>query len=114
MKQFTIEEINEVLQGTIVGFTTVKITAPEQLEAANATEISFIGNKKYEKLWATSKAVVAVVNEDISIEPGEKRAFIKVKNADLAMSQVLTLFAPPPPVFGYPFINGDSCVFPFV
>jgi len=99
MKQFTIEEINEVLQGTIVGFTTVKITAPEQLEAANATEISFIGNKKYEKLWATSKAVVAVVNEDISIEPGENRAFIKVKNADLAMSQVLTMFAPPPPVF---------------
>jgi len=99
MKQFTIQEINEVLQGTIVGGTSTKITAPEQLEAANATEISFIGNKKYEKLWATSKAVVAVVNEDISIEPGENRAFIKVKNADLAMSQVLTLFAPPSPVF---------------
>jgi UDP-3-O-[3-hydroxymyristoyl] glucosamine N-acyltransferase len=39
------------------------------------TEISFIGNKKYEKLWSTSKACVAVVNEDISIEPGENRAF---------------------------------------
>lgn len=99
MKQFTIQEINEVLQGTIVGGTSTKITAPEQLEAANATEISFIGNKKYEKLWANSKADVAVVNEDISIEPGENRAFIKVKNADLAMSQVLTLFAPPSPVF---------------
>jgi UDP-3-O-[3-hydroxymyristoyl] glucosamine N-acyltransferase len=47
--------------------------------------------KKYEKLWSTSKACVAVVNEDISIEPGENRAFIKVKNADLAMSQVLEL-----------------------
>lgn len=99
MKQFTIEEINEVLNGTIVGSITTKITAPEQLEVANETEISFIGNKKYEKFWATSKACVAVVNEDISIEPGENRAFIKVKNADLAMSQVLTLFAPPPPVF---------------
>ncbi|TXI62272.1 MAG: UDP-3-O-(3-hydroxymyristoyl)glucosamine N-acyltransferase [Flavobacterium sp.] len=99
MKQFTIEEINEILKGTIVGSITTKITAPEQLEVANETEISFIGNKKYEKLWATSKACVAVVNEDISIEPGENRAFIKVRNADLAMSQVLTLFAPPPPVF---------------
>ena len=93
MKQFTIEEINEVLKGTIVGSITTKITAPEQLEVANETEISFIGNKKYEKFWATSKACVAVVNEDISIEPEENRAFIKVKNADLAMSQVLTLFA---------------------
>jgi UDP-3-O-[3-hydroxymyristoyl] glucosamine N-acyltransferase len=40
-----------------------------------------------------------VVNQDISIEPGDNRAFIKVKNADLAMSQVLEMFAPAPPVF---------------
>jgi UDP-3-O-[3-hydroxymyristoyl] glucosamine N-acyltransferase len=99
MKQITIEAINDVLKGTIVGSTTTKITAPEQLEVAKETEISFIGNKKYEKFWATSKACVAVVNEDISIEPGENRAFIKVKNADLAMSQVLSIFAPPLPVF---------------
>ena len=99
MKQLTIEQINEVLKGTIVGTTTTKITAPEQLELAGETEISFIGNKKYEKFWATSKACVAVVNEDITIEPGENRVFIKVKNADLAMSQVLALFAPPAPVF---------------
>ena len=97
--RITIEEINNVVKGTIVGCTTTKITAPEQLEAANETEISFIGNKKYEKLWSTSKACAAIVNEDISIEPGENKAFIKVKNADLAMSQVLALFAPPPPVF---------------
>jgi hypothetical protein len=44
------------------------------------------------------KACVAVVNEDISIEPGENKAFIKVKNADLAMSQVLEMFAHPMPV----------------
>jgi len=99
MKSYSIQEINEVLQGTIVGNTSIKITAPEQLELANISEISFIGNKKYEKFWATSKACAAVVNEDISIEPGENRAFIKVKNADLAMSQVLELFAPPTPLF---------------
>ena len=99
MKQFTIEEINEVLKGTIVGSITTKITAPEQLEVANETEISFIGNKKYEKFWATSKACAAVVNNDIAIEPGENRAFIKVNNADLAMSQVLEMFAPAAPIF---------------
>lgn len=99
MKSYTIEEINAVLQGEIVGNASCKITAPEQLEAATDTEISFIGSKKYEKFWNDSKACVAVVNQDISIEPGENRAFIKVKNADLAMSQVLELFAPAPPVF---------------
>ena len=99
MKSYSIQEINEVLKGTIVGDTSIKITAPEQLELAKTSEISFIGNKKYEKFWYASKACAAVVNEDISIEPGENRVFIKVKNADLAMSQVLELFAPPTPLF---------------
>ena len=99
MNAFSIQEINDVLHGEIVGSTSSKITAPEQLEAASETEISFIGSKKYEKFWADSKACVAVVNQDCSIKPGKNRAFIKVKNADLAMSQVLELFAPPTPIF---------------
>ncbi|MDZ4146874.1 MAG: UDP-3-O-(3-hydroxymyristoyl)glucosamine N-acyltransferase [Flavobacteriaceae bacterium] len=99
MKTYSLQEINDVLKGVIVGNTSQNITTPEQLEIAGDTEISFIGSKKYEKYWQSSKACVAVVNEDISIEPGENRAFIKVKNADLAMSQVLNLFAPPTPIF---------------
>lgn len=99
MTSYSLQEINDILHGEIVGTTSHKITAPEQLDAATDSEISFIGSKKYEKLWETSKACVAVVNNNIGIEPGQNRAFIKVKNADLAMSQVLELFAPAPPVF---------------
>ena len=99
MKSYSILEINEVLKGSIIGNTQQNITAPEQIELASNTEISFIGNKKYEKLWTNSNACVAIVNEDISIEPGENRAFIKVKNVDLAMSQILALFAFPMPEF---------------
>lgn len=99
MIAYSIDEINQILKGEIVGFTDIKITAPEQLDHANVTEISFIGHKKYEKLWSSSKACAAIVNEDISILPGENKAFIKVKNADLAMSQVLEMFAPPLPIF---------------
>ena len=99
MKVYTLQEINTVLCGIIIGNTSNSITAPEQLELASSSEISFIGNKKYEKYWENSKASIAIVNEDIAIEPGENRAFIKVKNADLAMSQVLTMFAPSTPYF---------------
>ncbi|HEU0136992.1 MAG TPA: UDP-3-O-(3-hydroxymyristoyl)glucosamine N-acyltransferase [Flavobacterium sp.] len=101
MKKYTIAEINDVLQGTIVGDATLVMSSPEQLETATSSQISFIGQKKYEKLWVASNAGAAVVNNDISIEPGENRAFIKVCNADLAMSQVLELFAPPPPQFDH-------------
>lgn len=98
-KSFSLAEINQVIKGTIVGDTSQIIFAPQQLESATTNEISFIGNKKYERLWNNSNACVAIVNEDIAIEPGENRAFIKVKNADLALCQVLELFAEAPPLF---------------
>jgi UDP-3-O-[3-hydroxymyristoyl] glucosamine N-acyltransferase len=101
MKTCSLQEINAVLNGTIVGNTSHSISAPEQIERAKTNHITFIGNKKYEKFWADSNASIAVVNEDISIEPGENKAFIKVKNAELAMSQVLEFFAPPPPHFEF-------------
>ncbi len=99
MKSFTLLEINEAIKGVLIGSTSKIITAPEQLSIASDSEISVIGSKKYEKQWQTSKACAAIVNEDIAIEPGENRAFIKVKDADLAMSVVLEMFAPPLPVF---------------
>ena len=99
MKSYSLEEINAILKGEIVGSYSHKITAPEQLENAKESQISFIGDSKYEKKWASSKASAAIVNKNISIEPGENRAFIKVVDADLAMSQVLELFASPMPEF---------------
>lgn len=102
MKSYTLSQINELLKGEIVGTTEHTVSSPEQIELAQSHQITFIGNKKYEKAWDTSKASIAVVNKDISIEPGDNRAFIKVGNADLAMSQVLELFAPPHPQFDEP------------
>lgn len=99
MKSFSALEISTLLRGNIVGDTSHFVSSPEQIELAGNHQITFIGNKKYEKLWAGSKASVAVVNNDISIQPGENRAFIKVSNADLAMSQILELFAPLHPQF---------------
>jgi UDP-3-O-[3-hydroxymyristoyl] glucosamine N-acyltransferase len=98
-KQLTLKEINEKIKGEIIGTTNQIISSPEQLELAHENQITFIGHRKYEKLWENSKASVAVVNQDIGIEPGENRAFIKVSNADLAMSEVLLLFQPPGPEF---------------
>ena len=99
MKSYSTEEINQAVAGEIVGATTNEIHSAEQLELATVNQISFIGHKKYEKLWANSKASAAIVNHDISIEPGENRFFIKVKNAEIAIAKLLNLFAPAPPIF---------------
>ena len=62
MKSYSIQEINEVINGVIYGDTSQNITATEQLDKASNTEISFILNKKYEKNWQDSKASVSIFN----------------------------------------------------
>jgi UDP-3-O-[3-hydroxymyristoyl] glucosamine N-acyltransferase len=99
MKSYSIQEINEIVKGELVGNTTALITSPEQMEYANNEQITFIGGKKYLKTWENSKACAALINDDIDAEPGENRAFIKVKNADIAMAELLDFFAPEMPFF---------------
>jgi UDP-3-O-[3-hydroxymyristoyl] glucosamine N-acyltransferase len=113
MITLSIQQINEKLKGILIGNTDSLITGPEQLENASNTQITFIGNKKYAKHWATSNACAAIINEDIDLEPGTNKAFIKVKNADIAMAELLELFIPDSPVFDEAYhstaIIGNNC-----
>ena len=99
MKSYSIQEINDALKGVLIGNTTQAITGPEQLEQATENQITFIGNRKYIKLWESSKASAAIVNADIELEPGDNRAFIRVANADIAMAELLEMFVVDGPVF---------------
>lgn len=99
MKSFTIKEINDILKGELVGDTTQQINGPEELGKATNNHITLIGSTKYVRLWKTSKACAAIVSEKLDVEPGENRALIKVKNADLAMAKILEAFDPGPPQF---------------
>jgi UDP-3-O-[3-hydroxymyristoyl] glucosamine N-acyltransferase len=96
---YTIEHINNLLKGELIGHTTQPIEGPEQLQQAKNEHITFIGSAKYVKLWANSKACAAIVSNNLNVEPGDNKAIIKVKNADLAMAKVLELFNPPAPIF---------------
>jgi UDP-3-O-[3-hydroxymyristoyl] glucosamine N-acyltransferase len=99
MKSFTVQEINLLLNGELIGDSEHKIIAPEQIEKASKENITFIGNSKYARLWEYSNASAAIINEKLEIEPGDGKAFIKVKNADLAMALLLEAFEPNPPHF---------------
>lgn len=99
MKSYTIEEINHLIKGKLIGTTDQQIDGPEQLGNATINQITFIGSNKYVRDWANSKASAALVNDNLTVEPGNNRALIMVKNADLAMAKILELFNPPSPVF---------------
>ena len=99
MKSFTVQQINEMVNGELVGVCKHQINAPEQIEKAQVNHITLISNSKYARLWQQSKASVALVYNNIKIEPGANKAFIKVKNPDLAMAKLLEAFEPDAPVF---------------
>jgi UDP-3-O-[3-hydroxymyristoyl] glucosamine N-acyltransferase len=99
MKSFSVVEISEKLNGVLVGNSNLVITGPEELLQANEQQITFIGSKKFAKAWESSKACAAIVSEDVAVTPGEGKAIIQVKNADIAMSQVLEMFMPASIVF---------------
>lgn len=99
MKTFSIGEISERVQGTITGNEGLVISGPEDLAKASHTQVTFVGSKKFVKAWETSKACAAIVNQDLSIEPGEGRAIVRVKDADIAMAVVLEMFMPEPVFF---------------
>jgi UDP-3-O-[3-hydroxymyristoyl] glucosamine N-acyltransferase len=97
MKQYTTEQINHAVNGSLYGSPTIMITGVEQISEATTNQLTFIGEKKYIKLWDQSCASAAIVNDSLDIEPGENRALIRVANADLALVSVLQLFEPEPP-----------------
>lgn len=99
MKSMNIQAIATAIQGELVGNTAIEIASPEQIEFAAEGQITFIGSKKYAHLWKSSKASAVIVNADIALELPENKTIIKVKNADLAMAQVLDLFADALPQF---------------
>jgi len=97
MKQYTTEQINQAVNGSLNGSPTIMITGVEQISEATTNQLTFIREKKYIKLWDQSRASAAIVNDSLDIEPGENRALVRVADADLALASALQLFEPEPP-----------------
>lgn len=97
MLSYTTGEINQEVNGSLTGDLQVTITGVNHISAATASQLTFIGSTKYIGLWADSKAAAAIVNASLDFAPGQGRTSISVEDADLAMAQVLHMFAPPPP-----------------
>ena len=99
MKSYSIEEITALINGEIEGETKQKIIGLEVIDKACNSDITFIGSKKYAAKWDASGAMIGIISAGIVLEPGEHRALIRVKNADLAMAQLLEVFSTEAPQF---------------
>ncbi|MEO9892543.1 UDP-3-O-(3-hydroxymyristoyl)glucosamine N-acyltransferase [Aurantibacter sp.] len=101
MKSFSIQEINAIIEGTLIGDTSNRINGLGEIKEASEGQITFIGSSKYAKFWSDSKATAVIVNESVNLESIDSRPIIKVKNADLAMAKLLEVFSPAGPEFEF-------------
>ena len=81
VKSYPVQELCELLNGNLIGYTDQRISEPEQIESAKESSITFIGHKKYIPLWEKSNASAAIVDRSLQLtDPGTNRVFIEVDN----------------------------------
>ncbi len=113
MKPNTSSQLSALLGGALEGPSDIAFTGLNSLTDATEHEATFINSDAHAKLWANSRARIAIVASNVkaqlSIQPThsshsptsahnvhtQARALIRVDNADLAVAKVLEAFAPP-------------------
>lgn len=92
LMNITAAHIADLLEGTIVGDSSAKITGPSKIEEGFEGAISFLSNPKYEHYIYTTKSSAVLVSNDF--EPSQKLdcTLIKVENVYDALAKLLQHF----------------------
>lgn len=93
----TTAQIAQRVAGELLGAADLPLTGVNALEQAKEGELTFIRDAAQAPRWAQSKASAALIGPQVDLSPGSGRALIRVSDADLALANILELFAPPIP-----------------
>ena len=101
MKKLTLSagEIAGIVGGELHGSPDRVITGVSGVVDAAEDQLSFVGQKRYEKQLESTKAGIVLVCRDLMNAPCENRTLIVCDNVDYAFSQILARFAEEPPVW---------------
>jgi len=92
MLSFSAQQIALMIQGKIEGDTAVSVNQFGKIESAQAGEISFLANPKYEDFLYTSKASIVIVNESLELKKPVSATLIRVPDAYAAFATLLTKY----------------------
>ena len=87
--QFTAAQISILLNGKIEGNADAAVTSFGKIEEAGEGQLTFLANPKYEDYLYSTKASIAIVNEDLKLERQVHPTLIRVKDAYSAFAQLL-------------------------
>jgi UDP-3-O-[3-hydroxymyristoyl] glucosamine N-acyltransferase len=90
--QFTAQQIAVIISGTIEGNPDTIVTSFGKIEEAEAGQLSFLANPKYEDYLYTTKASLIIVNESLQLQKNISATLVRVKDAYTAFATLLTTY----------------------
>ncbi|NCW13248.1 MAG: UDP-3-O-(3-hydroxymyristoyl)glucosamine N-acyltransferase [Chitinophagia bacterium] len=92
MLQFSAQQIALMIQGTIEGDASVMVRNFGKIEEAQAGDISFLANPKYEDFLYTTKASIIIINAALVLKTPIAATLIRVPDAYAAFATLLTQY----------------------
>lgn len=87
--KFTVDQIAQLIQGTVDGDGSATITAFHKIEEGKEGSISFLANPKYESFLYQSKATAIIVANDLVLKQKPVATLIKVQDPYSAFTILL-------------------------
>ena len=91
--EFTVQQIAEVLGGTVEGDAAQRISSLAKIEEAQPGSLTFLSNPKYEPFLYETSASAIIVGQTQELRQAIKPTLIRVENPYTAFSQLLEFYA---------------------
>jgi UDP-3-O-[3-hydroxymyristoyl] glucosamine N-acyltransferase len=92
--EFSAQQIAELLNGEVVGDSSVKVNTLAKIEEGNSSALSFLSNPKYEEYIYKTNSSICIVNS--TFEPSQELpstlTLIKVEDAYACFAKLLEIY----------------------
>ena len=90
--EFTVQQIADLLQGTVEGDSFVKVSSLAKIEEAETGSLAFLSNLKYEQFLYTTGASAVIVSDNLELKKPVSAALIRVADPYSSFSTLLQFY----------------------
>jgi UDP-3-O-[3-hydroxymyristoyl] glucosamine N-acyltransferase len=90
--KFKASQIAEILEGEVDGNPDIEVSKLSKIEEGEKGSLTFLSNPKYTSFLYTTKASIAIVNNDFTPDKPINATLIKVENAYKAFGKLLEYY----------------------
>ena len=90
--QFSAAQISSIINGRVEGDPSATVSSFAKIEEANAGQLAFLANPKYEEYLYSTGASVIIVNDTLELKSPLSATLIRVPDAYSAFARLLSAY----------------------